>query len=350
MIKYCIVIFMFSSLLISVDVAEDLTFLSIPGSARSNSLGNSITSSNGQPNSLLLSPANIWDDSKYALTTTTRSLSVAGVNYSNIFYSWKPRIFTKIVDRTCIGIVIYGVNGIEEYNDEAIFQNYFKFNNTAFLYGISKRTLGIDVGLGVKYINKSFSIDKYSNNYFGIDLGITLQDFLSTVTNSYFKPDFTISYAMNKVIPLSNDNQSMTKITLGVSKMVIENYYFQLINSKLKIKFHSDVSKFNYSPNIRNRTGIEVKFKYSEIIGISTNWGYNGLVKSIDTLDLDEFKEIDDVWSTGIFIDLFSNEIKIFNNSSRNLIVNFGKSWKLNNSETIAGSGYLSLNVKWFNN
>jgi len=59
MIRSIINIFLSISLLYSIDVADDLAFLSIPGSAHLNSLGNSITASSELPNALLLSQANI---------------------------------------------------------------------------------------------------------------------------------------------------------------------------------------------------------------------------------------------------------------------------------------------------
>ena len=86
--KFYKYIFVFISLIKCGNTVEDLSFLSIPGSAFSNSLGNSITSTINSPSALLLSPANIWDDSKYSFMITNRNHNISGVKYVNAFVSW----------------------------------------------------------------------------------------------------------------------------------------------------------------------------------------------------------------------------------------------------------------------
>jgi len=338
--KFYKYIFVFISLIKCGNTVEDLSFLSIPGSAFSNSLGNSITSTINSPSALLLSPANIWDDSKYSFMITNRNHNISGVKYVNAFVSWRPSIFRILIDKSSFGIVSYGVNKIEEYNNDAVFENYFNFNNNAIFFGISKRTLGVDVGLGVNYVNKQFSINNFNKNYFGFDLGFTMHNLISNITKNSNNMDLVICFVMKEIFPISNNESAITTVSLGSSFLINLNQF--------SFKVHSDFNKYNYSPFIRNRSGFESKYTIKNLVSLTANFGYNGIVSSLNEVDLVDLVDYDRKITYGLFIDIFSN--KLFLKSSKNIIFNFGLSGDIVSPVNEVKTTFITFKVEWFNN
>ncbi len=116
--------------------AGGLSFLNIPASSLSTSLGNTITSDMGSPSAMLQNPANIWQYPRWSFIFNYKSQdSDLGSKYMNTFIGFRHKQWS-----ISAGVISYGVDDIEEYDNEAHFVNYFDFSNYAIPVGISLKT------------------------------------------------------------------------------------------------------------------------------------------------------------------------------------------------------------------
>ena len=97
--------------------AGGLSFLNIPASSLSTSLGNTITSDMGFPSAILQNPANIWQYPRWSFIFNYKSQnSGLGSNYMNTFIGYRRKQLS-----ICTGFISYGVSKIEQYDEEAHF-------------------------------------------------------------------------------------------------------------------------------------------------------------------------------------------------------------------------------------
>ncbi|MBC8213805.1 MAG: hypothetical protein H8E71_04115 [Candidatus Marinimicrobia bacterium] len=312
-----LIILLFGSFAFADYTSESLSFLDIPGSAYVGSLGNTMTSSVGRPESILQNPANIWVQNNYKVTISSRNhLGINDVKYSNIFFAFRRNI---IVDFTFgLGYIYYGVSKVEQYDDYANFQKYFSLGQHAVKGAVSYKLMDITIGLGglVAY-NEWTSFE--GNSYSGFDAGFSIVDpkipfigiklnnlLLSGSVQKYFgnysmysKKNIGLSYSTNEILSiitlnlhsdLSNNDVSNKKIQRNgisiISKIFQESDFRVVLNigniwEPLYDQYKS-ISKFNLGMIIE-LPGESIKLPISSRISIGYSFEQDLISQIFDT-------------------------------------------------------------------
>ena len=307
------------------DESGGLSFLNIPTSGNSASLGNTITADLYRPTSLLQNPANIWQNSQHTFSISKRS-AITQTNYLNGFYGLKIRDLTF-----CLGVVQYGVNKIEEYDTEANFQGYFNFQNWAIALGTSKRMSGMLFGIGVSHITQNFTQISYNKeNFLGLDIGVTVMDLLYRNNNV----DLTVSY-VNKImfgIPGFKQVSSATSNNiLGIKALFRQNFISLSIFSDLLINPNSKMV------NIRAGLQPQINFKNNVFTKAGINIGINKLPLYWidDDIINDDFIEYSRKLSIGGYLEIILPVIK------QNILINYA----YEQHKVLPGSQYVSIQL-----
>jgi len=307
------------------DESGGLSFLNIPTSGNSASLGNTITADLYRPTSLLQNPANIWQNSQHTFSISNRS-AITQTNYLNGFYGLKIRDLTF-----CLGVVKYGVNKIEEYDTEANFLGYFNFQNWAIALGTSMRISGMLFGIGVSHITQDFTQISYNKeNFMGLDIGVTVLDLLYRNNNV----DLTVSY-VNKImfgIPGFKQVSSATSNNiLGIKALFRQNFISLSIFSDLLINPNSKMV------NIRAGLQPQINFKNNVLTKAGINIGINKLPLYWidDDIINDDFIEYSRKLSIGGYLEIILPVIK------QNILINYA----YEQHKVLPGSQYLSIQL-----
>ena len=174
MIKKIIILlsslFMFNILVGEDAASTDISFLDLPTSSQSASLGNTFLSDLGAPSNLLLNPSNIWfgdrvNSNKKLFNLFLRgditNYEIIGNNYYNIMGSLQ---FGNgiTVGGGCIGI---GQSDINYYDSNANYIGEIKHTQNAYVLGSATRILGVNIGFSGTYIQTDFSnIGEYGDS------------------------------------------------------------------------------------------------------------------------------------------------------------------------------------------
>jgi len=307
------------------DESGGLSFLNIPTSGNSASLGNTITADLYRPTSLLQNPANIWQNSQHTFSISNRS-AITQTNYLNGFYGLKIRDLTF-----CLGVVKYGVNKIEEYDTEANFLGYFNFQNWAIALGTSMRISGMLFGIGVSHITQDFTQISYNKeNFMGLDIGVTVLDLLYRNNNV----DLTVSY-VNKImfgIPGFKQVSSATSNNiLGIKALFRQNFISLSIFSDLLINPNSKMV------NIRAGLQPQINFKNNVLTKAGINIGINKLPLYWidDDIINDDFIEYSRKLSIGGYLEIILPVIK------QNILINYA----YEQHKVLPGSQYVSIQL-----
>lgn len=310
-------------MIIFCDEAGGLSFLNIPTSGNSASLGNTITADLYRPTSLLQNPANIWQNSQHTFSLSNRT-AITQTNYLNGFYGLKIRDLTF-----CLGVVKYGVNKIEEYDTEANFQGYFNFQNWAIALGTSMRISGILFGIGVSHITQDFTQISYEKeNFLGLDIGVTVMDLLYKNNNV----DLTVSY-VNKImfgIPdFKQVNSATSNNILGFKTLFRQNSISLSIFSDLLINANSKMV------NMRAGLQPQINFKNNVLTKAGINIGINKLPLywTDDDIFNDDYIEYSRKLSIGGYLEII---LPIIN---QNLLINYA----YEKHKVLPGSQYVSI-------
>ena len=280
--------------------AGGLSFLNIPPSGNSASLGNTMTADLFRPTSLLQNPANIWQYSLHTFSASIRQGAIKQTSYLNGFYGLKIRDLTF-----CLGVVQYDIKKIEEYDNEANFLGYFNFQNWAIALGTSWRASGMLFGLGISGITQDFTqIAHERESFFGLDIGITMMDLL--YKNNYDfdilnKVDLTVSY-VNKLMftmpEFAQVSSASSNNILGFKALVRQNSFSFAIYSDLVINTNTEMVTW--------RAGLQpqINFKYEMIKKAGLNVGVNRLpINSSEDIYKDNFSEYSRKFSIGGFFE-----------------------------------------------
>ena len=307
------------------DEAGGLSFLNIPTSGNSASLGNTITADLYRPTSLLQNPANIWQNSQHTFSISNRS-AITQTNYLNGFYGLKIRDLTF-----CLGVVKYGVNKIEEYDTQANFQGYFNFQNWAIALGTSMRISGILFGIGVSHITQDFTQISYEReNFLGLDIGVTVMDLLYRNNNV----DLTVSY-VNKIMfgvpDFKKVNSAASNNILGFKTLFRQNPISLSIFSDLIINANSKMV------NMRAGLQPQINFKNNVLTKAGINIGINKLpiYWTDDDISNDDFIEYSWKLSIGGYLEIVLPVIK------QNILINYA----YEGHKVLPGSQYVSIQL-----
>ena len=297
--------------------AGGLSFLNIPPSGNSASLGNTMTADLFRPTSLLQNPANIWQNSQHTFSSSYRSAAITQTRYLNGFYGLKIRDLTF-----CLGVVQYGIKKIEEYDNEANFLGYFNFQNWAIALGTSWRVSGMLFGLGISGITQDFTQIAHEREiFFGLDIGITIIDLLY----KYNKVDLTVSY-VNKFMftmpEFAQVSSASSNNILGFKALVRQNSFSFAIYSDLVINTNTEMVTW--------RAGLQpqINFKYEMIKKAGLNVGVNRLpINRSGDIYKDDFSEYSRKLSIGGYLEIL------------NIIINYA----YEDHKILPGSHYITL-------
>ncbi len=312
-------------MLIFGDESGGLSFLNIPTSGNSASLGNTITADLYRPTSLLQNPANIWQNSQHTISISNRS-AITQTNYLNGFYALKIRDLTF-----CLGVIKYGVNKIEEYDTEANFLGYFNFQNWAITLGTSMRISGMLFGIGVSHITQDFTQISYNKeNFLGLDIGVTVMDLLYRNNNV----NLTVSY-VNKImfgIPgFKQVNSATSNNILGIKTLFRQN--------SISLSIFSDLLINPNSKMVNMRAGLQpqINFKNNVLSKAGINIGINKLpiYWTDDDIFNDDYIEYSRKLSIGGYLEIILPVIK------QNILINYA----YERHKVLPGSQYVTIQL-----
>ena len=268
--------------------AGGLSFLNIPASSLSTSLGNTITSDMGSPSAMLQNPANIWQYPRWSFIFNYKSQnSGLGSNYMNTFIGYRRKQLS-----ICTGFISYGVSKIEQYDEEAHFVNYFDFLNYAIPVGISLKTSHFLWGIGANYIGQRFTkMDYDKESFLGFDVGVSVIELLS----KYDQVDITVSYVNKMIYSVNEKNFVSTAFGNSIFGCKVEIYNWLAI--------HTDFV-FNAGTEIKNmRLGGQAYWRVKNV-KLALNAGYNKVpIGSPNGINYTEYLKYSGKKSLGGFIE-----------------------------------------------
>ena len=303
--KNKLLILIFLSIITADSTGGGLSFLNIAPTSKMNSLGNTMFSGLGDPSSILFNPANSWSISRYKFSVNNvwynESLD-AQVNH--LFMSFKLKKSSQSL--YSLGFIQYGVDNIEEYNNEADFQDYFSFSDLAFLLGYSYRTSNIYWGISSALISENFSNIDYDRTYFyQYDIGVSLVDFPITNTIS-FSSGISIKNVFNDKFESQNSMNNNNIIGTMMS--------YNSLNSNFTAKGYFDILFQKILDVYSGRFGFELGYNIKDI-QTSLCLGYNDFrLTSLDTFSLLETNEYNSQlkWGIGIGLPFKNSMVQIF--------------------------------------
>ncbi len=243
----------------------------------------------GSPSAILQNPANIWQYPRLTLTVNTRKQNNndLGSKYFNIFSGFRHKQWSF-----SLGVISYGIDNIEQYDNEASFVNHFDFSNYAIPIGVSWRTSRVLWGIGTNLIRQDFTKLGYGNESFvGFDVGVSVIDFFP----KYDKLNITMSY-VNKMI-YSRDKKSLVNTALGNSVFGFKVGAWDLL------AFHMDIV-INSGTDIKNmRLGGQAYWS-GKNVKLALNAGYNKVpIGSPNEINYSEYSKYSGKKSLGGFIE-----------------------------------------------
>tara|TARA_Y100001970_G_C14215387_1_gene849342 strand:+ start:404 stop:1390 length:987 start_codon:yes stop_codon:yes gene_type:complete len=167
------------------DLTSDVSFLDLPLTAKSASLGNAFLSDLGSPTNLFLNPSNIlYEDkvnSKVAYRTSISTINgmLGDYNNSNIMFSSH---FKAIPLTLGVGYINSKQSDIDYYDDNANYLGEIKFDESALSFGLASRFAGMNVGVSVALPQNQFYGSSISN-----------QNKLTVVSSGFSMNDITVS-------------------------------------------------------------------------------------------------------------------------------------------------------------
>ena len=167
------------------DLTSDVSFLDLPLTAKSASLGNAFLSDLGSPTNLFLNPSNILYEDKvnskvaYRASISTINGMLGDYNNSNIMFSSH---FKAIPLTLGVGYINSKQSDIDYYDDNANYLGEIKFDESALSFGLASRFAGMNVGVSVALPQNQFYGSSISN-----------QNKLTVVSSGFSMNDITVS-------------------------------------------------------------------------------------------------------------------------------------------------------------
>ena len=156
-------LFTFNLLVGDNSASMDISFLDLPTTSRTASLGSTFLSDIGSPSNLLLNPSNIWfgdrvnSNKKFFKNLFLRSnitnYEIIGNNYYNVFGSIQ---FGNGITFGS-GYIGIGQSDLNHYDSNANYLGEIKHTQNAYIFGSATRLLGINIGVSGAYIQTDFS-------------------------------------------------------------------------------------------------------------------------------------------------------------------------------------------------
>ncbi len=310
MIKYLIII-IFVAFSLSQDSGGSLAFMNISPTAKSRALGNTAGSEIHNPTSLLYNPANIWQYSKFKCSFSTHSLTyIPDIESSHIFTSIKRNNWTF-----ASGFIDYGVKSIEQYNDEAVFIDYFDYSSQAAMFGLSNKISNFVWGIGLNSMNEVFSkgdldpIDYKDRIHIGFDLGISFFDI--KLNESLFISTGMSNKAILKGTDNSNSAYSTTNAFFKVSGIFDPNPANKTTNKiKFSLNGFSDIQIQQYLNRFLLNMGLQANIIYGQN-KCSLNLGLSNIPLVSEGSNYNDYISNNKKFSFGFSLDVPGTVVKI---------------------------------------
>tara|TARA_B100000674_G_scaffold496288_1_gene526043 strand:+ start:18047 stop:19075 length:1029 start_codon:yes stop_codon:yes gene_type:complete len=314
--KNRILIILFLSLSLANNVGNGLAFLNVPATARSSSLGNTMFSDLSNPSSILINPSNTWHQSSYKLSLNNVIFHPElDIQLNHSFLSFK-----LMESSMTLGFIQHGIDDIESYGDDAIFNGYISFSDLAFLIGYAYKTSNINWGISSTVISENFSnIDYESSYYFQYDIGMSFINM--PITNTI---DFSTGITLKNVV----DKDFKAQNSANSNNIFGSMFSYSGINSPLKINSYFDFLFQKTLDVYTGRFGLEVSYDFNvkskvdrfgnvkyKPYGISFCFGYNDFrFTALDNFDLQKTNQYNSQlkYGIGITIPLFGHKVDIF--------------------------------------
>jgi len=311
-----VIILLFLSISIANTVGGGLAFLNVPGTARTSSLGNTMFSDLSNPSSILINPANTWSQSSYKFSLNNVLYNPElDIQLSHLFLSLKLKESTFV-----LGFVQHGIDNIESYTDQAVFDGYLTFSDLAFLMGYSYRTTNINWGLSTAIISENFSNIDYEASYFyQYDVGMSIVK-VPITNNIDISSGITIKNVVDSEFKSQNSANSnniigtMVSYAAVSSPLRINSYFDFLFQKTIDVYTGRFGFELSYDFNVKSKPDNFGNVRYKPY-GISVCLGYNDFrFTTLDTFDLQQTNEYNSQlkYGLGITIPLLGYKVDIF--------------------------------------
>ena len=309
------------SISLSNTTGGGLAFLNVPGTAKMNSLGNTMFSDFSNPSSILVNPANTWHQSSYKFSINNVVYNPQlDIQLSHLFLSFKPKNKFKKSSFT-FGFIQHGIDNIESYTDNAEFDGYFTFSDLAFLMGYSYKTTNINWGFSAAVISENFSNIDYETAYFyQYDIGMSMIKIPISSSNI----DFSFGVNLKNTVDskFKNQNSANNNNIIGTmlsyssfnSPIRINSYFDFLFQKSMDIYTGRFGVELSYDFNVKTIQDKLGKVKYKPY-GVSLCIGYNDFrFTSLDVFDLQETNEYNSQlkYGIGVTLPLLGYKVDIF--------------------------------------
>lgn len=290
-IYYFIIFFSFFN---GENLDADISYIDLPTSSLSSTLGNTLMSDVGNPGSLFLNPANIWDNRKVAnkgwLKSPSFNINKHGSFNNGLENSYGAditSIFSTLkIHKSFIiggGILNYEVKNLEEYDEQANFIDYFKYSNIMWGVGFAGKTSIIQWGASAGKSSSDFSISNNNNEFTICNVGISIIEIPIPIPfRASVEPFLTRSRLTFPILKISGsgnyrfvDSNYANKTTYGI-RLDLE----QFISEELKVSFLMDKinSDDGYQINNQFNMGLGLGIGKNFMLGI----GFENLFDSDD--------------------------------------------------------------------
>jgi len=228
-------------------LAPDISFLDLPLSGKSASLGNTFLADVGSPTNLLLNPSNIWfgndvnSSPKIFMKNIFHRVSLSNFNmmgsdsHMNLMYS------LQYGDKLTMGLG-YVENtryNIDQYDDNANYIGEIQYQEKAVVVGMATEWGGVNIGASVGLVN---------NNFYGDNINHQDDLYLSTIglsmNNKYIKikrNDFNRSITQYLVYPIPDRiSMHLSSRNIFYDEFSDNSLYKNIIGIKLDYLFSRD--------------------------------------------------------------------------------------------------------------
>ena len=294
--------------------------MNVSSTSRMNSLGNTMFSDFSNPSSILLNPANAWNQSNYKFSINNAWYDpLLDIQLNHLFLSLKLK-----ESLLSLGFVHYGIKDIESYDQSAHFNGYFSFSDLAFLLGYSHRTSNIYWGISGALISENFSGIEYERTYFyQYDIGMSIVDFPITNTidvssgfsmKNVFDQDFNYQNTANS----NNIIGTMVKYSSRRSNLIIKSYFDFLFQKSIDVNTGRFGLEIGYGINTKSKPNKKGVSKY-KTYSVSLCLGYNDFrFVPLDTFTLQETNEYNGQlkYGIGLTFPFYGNIVDVFGGQS----------------------------------
>ena len=243
----------FLALFLNVSLAEvlapDVSFLDLPLSGKSASLGNTFLADVGSPTNLLLNPANIWFGNNvnsspgiftkniFNRVSLSNFKMMGDDNHMNLM--WTTQFGNKIT--MGLGYVENTRYNINEYDDNANYIGEIQYQEQATVVGFASQIVGVNIGASVGLIHNNFqgsnSNINHQDDIYLSTIGLSMNDKYIKIKRDGF--DKNIGKYFFKLFP-NRISMHLSSRNIFYDEFADNSLYKNIMGIKLDYLFNSD--------------------------------------------------------------------------------------------------------------